>query len=138
MTSSIAEDYLERIYELIQEKGYARVVDLADRLNVTAPSVTKMIQNLDEQGFVQYERYRGVILTSRGEEVAKAIKDRHAKLEEFFHILGIGEETLLKDIEGIEHHLSPITLSKLTDLVQFFNSHPDLLQEFWDFSQENP
>ncbi len=130
MTTAIMEDYLERIYELIQEKGYARVVDLSERLKVRSSSVTKMIQKLGEQGFVKYEKYRGLVLTPKGENIAKAVKRRHRALEDFLHILGVEESVIQKDIEGIEHHLSPNTLEHLRDLVGFLQEHPQMLKEF--------
>ena len=128
MPTPSIEDYLERIYELIQEKGYARVVDLSERLDVQASSVTKMIQKLDEQEFVKYEKYRGLVLTHKGQTVAQAVKNRHTKIEELLRMLGIEEQVIQRDVEGIEHHLSPSTLSCLRDLVSFFNEHPEMLR----------
>ena len=54
------EDYLEVIYELVEEKGYATTVDISTYLNVSSPSVTKMVQRLDESGYLNYEKYRGI------------------------------------------------------------------------------
>ncbi|MFW6030128.1 MAG: MarR family transcriptional regulator, partial [Halanaerobiales bacterium] len=68
MLTESMEDYLEMIYRIDQEKGYIRAVDLADALNLQAPSVTKMIQKLDETGFVNYEKYRNISLTERGKK----------------------------------------------------------------------
>lgn len=130
MTTPSTEDYLERIYELIHEKGYARVVDLSQRLKVQSSSVTKMIQKLDELEFVKYEKYRGLVLTPKGESIAKAVKRRHRALEDFLRILGVEESVIQKDIEGIEHHLSPSTLDYLRDLVGFLQEHPQTLKEF--------
>jgi len=130
MTTPSTEDYLERIYELIQEKGYARVVDLSERLKVQSSSVTKMIQKLGEQQFVKYEKYRGLVLTPKGESIAKAVKRRHRALEDFLRILGVEESVIQKDIEGIEHHLSPSTLDHLRDLVSFLEENPQTLKEF--------
>jgi Mn-dependent DtxR family transcriptional regulator len=129
-TSVTVEDYLERIYELIEEKGYARVVDIASSLDIAQASVTRMIQKLDEKGLVVYERYRGLVLTPKGAAVARAIQHRHSVLTDFFRKLGVDEPTLQKDVEGIEHHLSPKTFSCLQDLVQFLTAHPKLLNDF--------
>src|SRR5918911_4675914 len=71
------EDYLEVIYELIQQKGYATAVDISESLNVSSPSVTKMLQRLDENKYLHYERYRGISLTHQGIYVAKSIHNRH-------------------------------------------------------------
>lgn len=128
--SQSAEDYLERIHELIEAKGYARVVDIASSLKVRQASVTSMVQKLGRAGFVQYEKYRGLILTDQGRAVARKIQDRHATLSRFFSLFGLDAETQRADIEGIEHHLSPATLEILADLAGFFEQNPAALKTF--------
>src|SRR5438094_5977133 len=107
--SQSAEDYLERIDELIEEKGYARVVDIASSLKVKQASVTSMVQKLGEAGYLKYEKYRGLILTDKGREVARSIRTRHETLSRFFSLFDLDPESQRQDIEGIEHHLSPDT-----------------------------
>src|SRR4026207_671197 len=128
--SQTAEDYLERIHELIEEKGYARVVDIASSLQVKQASVTSMVQKLGELGYLNYEKYRGLILTDKGREVACNIHKRHETLSRFFSLLGVDPETQKRDIEGIEHHLSPATVEVLADLALFFEKNPDTLKLF--------
>ena len=128
--SQSAEDYLERIHELIEEKGYARVVDIASSLNVKQASVTSMVQKLGEAGYINYEKYRGLILTDKGREVARKVQQRHETLSRFFSLLGLDARTQQADIEGIEHHLSPATVECLADLAQYFEEHPDVLRNF--------
>ena len=128
--SQSAEDYLERIHELIEEKGYARVVDIASSLEVKQASVTSMVQKLDELGYLNYEKYRGLVLTDKGREVARRIQRRHETLSRFFSLFGLSPETQQQDIEGIEHHLSPATVSVLADLAAFFEENPELLKRF--------
>ena len=128
--SQSAEDYLERIHELIEKKGYARVVDIASSLKVKQASVTSMVQKLAEAGYLEYEKYRGLVLTNQGREVARKIQNRHATLSRFFSLFGLDVETQRQDIEGIEHHLSPATVEVLADLAQFFEKHPDTLRSF--------
>ena len=111
------EDYLEVIYELIQEKGYATTVDISSYLNVSSPSVTKMMQKLDETGYLKYEKYRGIKLTNEGIRIARNIRNRHGLLAEFFMIIGVDEETANNDAEGIEHHLHPETMKKLEEFI---------------------
>lgn len=130
------EDYLEKIYELMQEKGYARVSDIASSLSVQPSSVTKMIQKLDENQYVTYEKYRGIILTSRGQRLGKLMKERHHMLEEFLRILGVGEETIAHDVEGIEHHVSPNTLNSLQAIVLFFDENPDTRKLFETYRKQ--
>lgn len=128
--SQSAEDYLERIQELIDDKGYARVVDIANSLEVTQASVTNMVQKLAEMGYIDYEKYRGLTLTEKGGAIATRIQERHATLSRFFSLLGLDELTQLKDIEGIEHHLSAETVGCLNDLASLLEEQGDLLQEF--------
>jgi DtxR family transcriptional regulator, manganese transport regulator len=112
------EDYLEVIYELIAQKGYATTVDISNYLNVSSPSVTKMLQRLNESGHVNYEKYRGISLTESGMAVAKNMHDRHGVLAEFFKMIGVDEDTANRDAEGIEHHLHPETLKKLEEFIR--------------------
>ena len=117
------EDYLEVIYELIQEKGYATTVDISSYLNVSSPSVTKMMQKLDETGYLKYEKYRGIKLTNEVIRIARNIRNRHGLLAEFFMIIGIDEETANNDAEGIEHHLHPETMKKLEEFINELKKH---------------
>lgn len=128
--SQSAEDYLERIQELIEQKGYARVVDIASSLKVRQASVTIMVQKLARAGYIKYEKYRGLVLTTKGRAVARKIQSRHATLSRFFSLFGLDDETQRLDIEGIEHHLSPATLEMLDDLTIFFEENPGALQTF--------
>ena len=116
------EDYLEVIYELITRKGYATTVDISDYLNVSSPSVTKMLQRLNESGHVNYERYRGISLTETGVAVAKNMHETHGVLADFLKMIGVDEDTANRDAEGIEHHLHPETLKKLEEFIRLVKS----------------
>lgn len=123
------EDYLEKIYRLIDEKGYARVSDIAEGLAVHPSSVTKMIQKLDRDRYLIYERYRGLVLTPKGKKIGKRLVDRHHLLEAFLRMIGVNEEHIYKDVEGIEHHLSWESITCLESLVELFRRRPELLEE---------
>jgi DtxR family transcriptional regulator, manganese transport regulator len=112
------EDYLEVIYELIQHKGYATSTDVADCLNISRPSVTKMMRRLDGTGLIDYEKYRGVRLTKKGSDIAETIHDRHGIVCEFLKMIGVEENIANIDAEEIEHHVHTETLRKLKDLLQ--------------------
>ena len=114
------EDYLEVIYELVQQKGYATTIDISKYLNVSSPSVTKMLQKLDESRYLDYEKYRGIRLTPEGTSLAKNIHERHSLLSEFLRMIGVDEDIANTDAEGIEHHLHPQTLKKLEDFVRLY------------------
>ena len=130
MLTPSMEDYLEKIYELMKDKGYARVSDIASSLAVQPSSVTKMLQRLDEQDYVTYEKYRGIVLTKTGERTGRAMKHRHSMLEDLLHMLELPEEIVHADVEGIEHHVSPQTLREFMSLVSFFRENPDYLKAF--------
>jgi Mn-dependent DtxR family transcriptional regulator len=125
-STAAVEDYLERIQELIETKGYARVVDIAGCLGVSQASVTNMAKRLDSEGFIRHERYRGMILTKEGESVALAIKERHRILTDFLILLGIPISVVTQDVEGLEHHLSASSLKAIEALCQELSSNPAL------------
>lgn len=121
------EDYLERISELIKTKGYARVVDIAAELKISQASVTTMVQRLDGEGLVKYEKYRGMVLTSAGEEVAARIAHRHELLTTFLTLLGLEKEVVDHDVEGMEHHVSAETFEALEKLSRYLEANPGVL-----------
>lgn len=124
--STAVEDYLERILELIQSKGYARVVDIAASLKISQASVTNMVQRLDAEGLLKYEKYRGLVLTEAGETVARGITRRHELLTEFLRLLGLDERVINHDVEGMEHHISPSTLRAIEELTAQLRRRPTL------------
>ncbi len=115
--SVAVEDYLEKIHELIDEKGYARVADIAESFGIAQPSVSNMVRRLDEKGFVVHEKYRGMTLTSEGEKLARRIIKRHSILSEFLDLLGIEPATAYHDVEGMEHHISSETLRGIEQII---------------------
>jgi Mn-dependent DtxR family transcriptional regulator len=125
--SSAVEDYLEQILELINTKGYARVVDIAQRLDISQASVTNMVQRLDAEGLLRYEKYRGLVLTTAGEELARNITRRHQLLTDFLKLLGVDDQTIYHDVEGMEHHISPPTLRAIEALTAALQRQPALL-----------
>ncbi len=129
-SSTRMEDYLEVISELVELKGYATTLDISRYMNVSAPSVTKMLQRLDENGFLEYEKYHGIQLTQKGAQIAEGIRQKHSILLEFFEILGIGHDTANQDAEGIEHHLNPKTIKQLRKFITFLKSNPKVLDSF--------
>ncbi|MEE2605533.1 MAG: iron dependent repressor, metal binding and dimerization domain protein [Thermoproteota archaeon] len=127
------EDYLEVISELVDMKGYATTLDISRYMNVSAPSVTKMLKRLDENGYLEYEKYHGINLTKKGIQLAATIRQKHSILLEFFEILGIGKDIANQDAEGIEHHLNPKTIRQLRKFVTFLKSNPELKDGFNEF-----
>lgn len=124
------EDYLESIHLLISKKGYARPVDIASDLNLAPSSVTRMLQKLDEYGYVNYEKYRGIVLTSKGKKIAQAMVAKHQTLEEFLKIIGVDEEMIDQEIEQFKYHFSKQTSFCILYLVNFLKEHPEVLDAY--------
>ena len=132
-STATREDYLEIISELVDLKGYATTLDISRYMNVSPPSVTKMLQKLDEGGYLEYEKYHGINLTEKGNQTANTIRQKHGILLDFFEILGVGMDIANQDIEGIEHHLNPKTIRQLRKFITFLKSNPKIIDEFCQF-----
>jgi DtxR family Mn-dependent transcriptional regulator len=92
-----AEDYLRGIYEITREKGFARIRDIANHLDVKPSSAVEMVRKLDKLQLVKYEKYGGVILTSKGREMAEVIEKRHETFQKFLEIILVPKTLALKD-----------------------------------------
>lgn len=118
MLSQRVEDYLEAIHNVHNKKGYVRVKDLADQLNIKCPSVTEMLKKLSSLKLITYEKYGGVLLTGKGAEIASTVKDRHDTLVKLLTLAGVSDDTADKDACVMEHHISPQSLEQLKKLVE--------------------
>ena len=105
-----AEDYVEAIAELMETAGEARAVDLARRLGVSHVTVTRTIARLRRDGYTSSQPYRAIFLTDKGARLARESRARHDLVVDFLRSLGIPENTVQEDAEGIEHHVSTETL----------------------------
>ncbi len=135
--SESTEDHLERIHELVEAKGYARVTDIAEALGLSRSTVSNMVRRLAARGFVNYERYRGFTLTAAGREVAMTIKARHRTLSDLFGLLGLAPSTISEEVDEIEHHFRPQTLALFSSLVRFWQHHPEALRTFLKFHRRS-
>jgi Mn-dependent DtxR family transcriptional regulator len=127
--SAAVEDYLEQIHQLIESKGYARAVEIAENLGVAQASVSNMLQKLDQDGFVVREKYRGLTLTPHGREVARRIVARHELLTRLLRTFELDESIIYDDVEGMEHHISRPTLEVLTAICEEIEDDPALLEK---------
>ena len=112
------EDYLELVAELLNSKGEARIVDIAEKLGIAQATANKTIQRLQSQGYIKREPYRSIFLTLKGQKIASVSKKRHNIVYNFLINLGLDKNTAYQDAEGIEHHVSEKTLRKM----DIFNS----------------
>ena len=111
--SELAEDYVELIADLIDERGEARGTDIAMRLGVANATVVKTLKRLQDGGLVTQEPYRSIFLTPDGWKMADDGRRKHKIVESFLLALGVSEETARIDSEGIEHHVSEETLKAM-------------------------
>jgi Mn-dependent DtxR family transcriptional regulator len=136
MPTPSMEDHIEQIYMLIEQKGYARVSDIAESLSVLPSSVTKMVQKLDKDGYLIYERYRGLMLTPKGLKLGKRLVQRHDLLEQFLRLIGVQEDKIYEDVEGIEHHLSWNSIDRIADLNQVLEENPEFLRKLEELKEQ--
>lgn len=104
------EDYVAIIADLLEAHQEARLSDLAKRLGVSSPTVSKVLGRLKKEGYIESRPYRSIFLTDKGWELAGECKRRHKTVLDFLIALGVSHETAHFDAEGIEHHISEETL----------------------------
>ena len=104
------EDYLEIIADLLNSKGEARIVDIANHLGIAQATANKTIRRLQYQGYIKKEPYRSIFLTLKGQELASISKKKHIIVLTFLKKLGLDSKTAEADAEGIE----PVSYTHLT------------------------
>ncbi len=120
------EDYLETIFELVRDKGVARVKDIAKARGVKAGSVSPALRRLAEMGMVRYELREFVTLSAEGERAARRVYGRHGLLTRFLHeVLLVSPETAARDACVIEHEISNETMDRLVRLFEFLRACPE-------------
>lgn len=134
LLTSGMEDYLEMIYRNMEKEGYIRINILSKLLNVRPSSATKMVQKLAKLGLVDYHKYGIIFLTEDGKKYGKFLLDRHKVIEKFLQNIGI-TENLLAETELIEHNISKNTMKNVDLLNRFFNTHPEIYEEFKKFKE---
>ena len=108
-----AEDYLEQILMLKEQKGSVRSIDIAVAMGFSKPSVSIAMKNLRENGYISVDADGFITLEEPGLEIARRIYDRHRKLTAFFVALGVDPDIAAHDACKIEHDLSEETYSKM-------------------------
>ncbi len=114
------ENYLEAILNIIERSGKCRSVDVAKELGFSKPSVSVMMRELREHGFIKIDELNNITLTESGMEIAKSISERHEIISKVLIMLGVPEDVAFKDACKIEHDLSSVTFDKIKE---FYNKH---------------
>src|SRR6202023_2791018 len=117
-STALLEDYVELIADLLATTGEARPTDIARRLGVSHPTAINTITRLKRAALATARPYRGVFLTQKGEELARRVRARHRLVVDMLLALGIPAEAAEADAEGIEHHVSEITLKAFARFLQ--------------------
>ena len=108
-----AEDYLEQILMIREQKGVVRSIDIAAGLNVTKPSVSVAMKRLRENGYINMDKDNLITLTESGEEIARNIYDRHKTLTRCLLLVGVDEEHAREDACKMEHDISQVAYEAL-------------------------
>lgn len=123
MVSANKEKYLWEIYTNLNEEGFTRVSQLAKSLQVSVPSASKMAKKLNEEEFIEFQRYGIITLTDKGMEVSQRLVENHHVLVRFFQFLGVDEEMIEEEVKRIEYYISKDVIKKIERLLTNKNDH---------------
>lgn len=134
MLTPSLEDYLEEIYRSSKELGYIRITDIANKLDVSLPSVNKAVKVLSSKGYLEYKPYKNIRLTEEGTELGKFLVDRNHMLQNFLETIG-SQADKKEEAEAMEHYLSRKTVNAMTMVVEFFAENPDIQNKLIEFQK---
>lgn len=129
--SSSLEDYLETIYLLQQEQGFARVKEIASARDVKAASVSVALRKLADSGLVKYERREYISLTEQGETAARRVFSRHRLLKRFFsNVLQMDTDAADEQACALEHSLTDVAMDRFVSFFEFLGNNPAVIADF--------
>lgn len=128
------EDYLEMIYRQCRISNYTRVGKIADFLNVTPSSASKMVFKLANLGYLKYEHREIILLTDKGREAGAFLLNRHNTIAEFLKLIGVNDS--LEETELVEHYLNRHTVKHLKILLEFFKNNTDAAAHLIEFQNK--
>ena len=112
------EMYLETIYILSRKKPAVRSLDVAEYMNFSKPSISRAVGLLKKAEYITVDRDGYIQLTETGLRVARTIYERHMVFSEFLMMLGVDEDTAVKDACKLEHDISETSFAALRMHVQ--------------------
>ncbi|MBP9121272.1 MAG: metal-dependent transcriptional regulator [Ignavibacterium sp.] len=120
MNNVSQEDYLTAIYRNLDEAGEIKPNLLASKLEISNAAVTDMLRKLSRDGFVDYQKYKGIKLTGEGELYAKNMLRRHRMWEVFLHqTLGVPWDKVHDEAEKLEHSSSDEIINLLEEFLEY-------------------
>lgn len=123
------ENYLEWVYRF-SENGDVRVSDIAKKLGVSLPSVSRAVSTLAKMGLLTHESYGKIGMTEEGKTIGKSIVRRDKCLTKLLvDILGMEPEDADPEVHRLEHLISGRVLPRLEILVHYAVSDPSWLEE---------
>ena len=118
MFTANKEDYLRGLYILEEEKGEIKSIDLANYLNVSKPSVSEMVKELDKGGLISYRKYSKLNFTRKGREVAKKLTSKHRIIELFLkNIVKLNSKNVHEEAHRLEHAFSEESIKRIRKLL---------------------
>ena len=111
-------EYLEVIYYLAARREPVIGARLAEWMDVTPPTVTNIVQRMEEQGYISRDGRGEIRLTEGGFTLAEAMVKRHRVLERFLvDVMGIPWHMIHEEAVRLEHNLSPLMEERIEALV---------------------
>ncbi|MEA2071249.1 MAG: metal-dependent transcriptional regulator [Asgard group archaeon] len=135
MLTTREEEYIQIIARISEKKGYAKVKEIAEKLDVSYPSVSEMLNKLKEKGYLDLEPYTPVTLTPKGKKKFQELEKYHEQLTRFLVCIRVDEEIAFKDACKVEHYLNEETLERLSLFMDFLDylESPKWLENFQKF-----
>ena len=119
MPTSVKENYLKALYFLNEKSNRINITDLSKKLGVSKPTASNMIRNLEYHGWVEYQKYRPVVLTKKGKKAAALVIRKHRLTEMFLNkIMGFGWEEVHEVAEQMEHIESEKLFNRLAEMLE--------------------
>lgn len=129
------EDYIEMIYRLFLQDENVKVSDISKSLNITPPSVTKMVKKLSEKELLIYKKYDYVEISDMGKIIGQQLLNRHNVVNEFLKIIGLKND-IHEETEKIEHTINMETLIKIEEHIKFFSLNKDILERLKEYQSK--
>jgi Mn-dependent DtxR family transcriptional regulator len=130
------EDYIEMIYRLSQEKGYTRMSELSNALNVQPPAATRMVQKLAILKLIKYQKYGILELEDAGKHIGASLLARHKMVERFLKVIGVKDSVILEETEKTEHTVSKETMNCMSIFLEFLELSPAFSNEYETFKNK--
>ncbi|MFH0966693.1 MAG: metal-dependent transcriptional regulator [Methanobacteriota archaeon] len=135
MKNKTIEEYVEIIHQIEEKEGQACTNSLAAAMGVKPPSVTEVLQKLQNEGYIHYIPYAGATLTVRGRELAEKLRKKHRAIADFLTVIGISPVIAEIDACQVEHHVNEETVRRLELLLYSIQENPEISSWFERFSR---